>query len=159
MKREIKRLLSGRFLPKWIILCFDLSVICVTFFLSYWLRIDLGNLINSLPHILLQAIFGLPLFFLAYYLLKPHHGIIRHTTSYDAIKIVCAHLFGSSGLLFLSVMAREASGFSYMAIPYSVIITHFFISVFILAGSRLCVKYIYYHLTSSSSHGEAGEDL
>lgn len=151
MKRKIRSLLNNHFLPKWIILIFDLSVIWIAFIFTYWLRIDFGNLRFSYYAIFQQTVFGLPLFFIAYYFLKPHHGIIRHTTAYDARKIMFAHLIGSVGLLDISFVARRNIDFSYLIIPYSVIIIHFFISVFILAGSRLFIKFIYYYVSSSST--------
>lgn len=151
MKRKIRNLLNRHFLPKWIVLIFDLSVIWIVFIFTYWLRIDFGNLRFSYYAIFQQTAFGLPLFFIAYYFLKPHHGIIRHTTAYDARKIMFAHLIGSVGLLDISFVARRNIDFSYLTIPYSVIIIHFFISVFILAGSRLFIKFIYYYVSSSST--------
>ena len=146
MKKKLHKLLYGHFLPKWIVLAFDLSVIGLVFIFTYWLRVDFGNLRFPIHLILLQTICGLPLFLLAYYLLKPHHGIIRHTTSFDARKILFTHIIGSSGLVFISLLARNFDPFYFLFIPFSVIVIHFFISVFILASSRLFIKYIFYYL-------------
>ena len=146
MKRKIRNLLDKRFMPRWIVLTFDLSIICLVFFFTYWLRVDLGNLSISIRTIFLQTVFGLPVFFIAYYILKPHNGIIRHTTAYDTSKILFTHVIGSSGLVFISIIGRSVNDFHFLFIPFSVIIVHFFISVFILASSRLFIKYIFYHL-------------
>lgn len=146
MKRKIRNLMYRRFLPKWIVFTFDLSIIGLVFFFTYWLRVDLGNLNIPGHTIFLQTVFGLPLFIIAYYILKPHNGIIRHTTAHDTSKILFTHLIGSSGLVFISIIGRSVTGFQFLFIPYSVIIVHFFISVFILASSRLFIKFIFYHL-------------
>ena len=146
MKSKIRKLVFSRFLPSWIVLAFDLSVISIVFFFTYWLRVDLGSLSISMFAIIEQTMFGLPLFIIAYLVIKPHHGIIRHTTMNDVYNILLTHFIGSSGLFLMSVMARLTGEFHILFIPFSVIIVHFFISVFILATSRLFIKYIFYHL-------------
>ena len=152
MKRKIKKLIFSRFVSKWIVLAFDLFMICFVFFFTYWLRVDLGNLSISLHTIFLQTLTGLPFFFIAYYILKPHNGIIRHTTNNDTAKILLTHLMGSAGLLFISIIAINVQSLHHLYIPYSVIIVHFFISVSILISSRLFIKYIYYHLSNHHSN-------
>lgn len=146
MKRKLHNLMDKRFLPRWIVLTFDLSVICIVFFFTYWLRVDLGNLTTPIRTIFLQTFYGLPIFIFAYIILKPHYGIIRHTTAYDARKILFTHLIGSFGFVLITLVARYIDNFSYLFIPYSVIIIHFFISIFILTSFRLFIKFIFYNL-------------
>ena len=152
MKRKLHKLLDKRYLPKWIVLSFDLCVIGIVFFFSYWLRMDFGNLHITYQDFLQKTFFGLPVFLVAYAIMKPHNGIIRHTTVNDAQKIFLTQLIGSSGLLIVSIIARTTIGTSFIVIPYSIIIIHFFISVFVLASSRLVIKYVYYHLPHRSSN-------
>ena len=146
MKKKLHNFLDKRFVPKWLVLVFDLSIICLVFFFTYWLRVDLGNLSISLHNIFRQTLIGLPAFVVAYYIIKPYNGIIRHTTAYDVSKILFAHFIGSLGLVVITISARTVDGLSFLLIPFSVIIVHFFISVFILASSRLLVKFLFYHL-------------
>lgn len=153
MKRKIKRLLTRRYVPCGIVLFFDIAAIFVMLLLTYWLRAELDNKAFPIRAVFLQTVFGIPVFMIAAYFINPHKGIIRHTTTFDAGKIFFAHIFGSLGLLIMSVIGRTANGLSYLLIPYSVIIVHFFISVFFLASFRLFIKYIYYHLSSRSMHG------
>src|SRR5690242_4262264 len=129
MKRKIHKLLDKRFLPKWMVLSFDLTVIGVVFFFSYWLRVDFGNP-NFTYHIIVEkTLIGLPIFFIAYQIFKPHYGIIRHTTAFDARKIFYTHFLGSAGLFLSSIIARNVDGIVFFTIPFSVILIHFFISV------------------------------
>ena len=146
MKIRFGVYLKKHFLPSWIVLTFDLSLISLVFFFTYWLRIDLGRASISSFAIFTQTLFGLPVFFIASLLLKPHHGIIRQTTAFDARKILLKHIVGSTGLLIISLVGRNGNGLHLLIIPYSVIIVHFFISSSLLIGTRLFVKYLYFQV-------------
>jgi len=152
MKRKLHKYLDKRFVPKWLVLIFDLTIIYLVFIFTYWLRVDLGNLSISFHTIFLQTLTGLPFFVIAYYIIKPHNGIIRHTTSSDVSKILFTHFIGTSGLFLITILARSVDGLYYLYIPYSVIIVHFFISVFILSSSRLFIKFIFYNLYTRPSN-------
>ena len=69
---------------------------------------------------------------------------------YDSRKILFTHLIGSAGLLYITVIARHIDSLTYLMIPFSVIIVHFFISVSLLTGSRLFIKFVYYQLSTPS---------
>lgn len=146
MKNILKLLLKQYFLPKWIVLIYDLTVIGSVFIFSTYLVANFSAEQVIIQNTLLQIIASVFVFFVVYHIIKPHYNIIRHTTLKDFSSIVYALLIGSSGLLVFSVAARSNPTFEYYAIPYPVIIIQFFISVFILLTSRLFIKAIYYFL-------------
>ncbi len=146
MKNILKLLLKQYFLPKWIVLIYDLTVIGSVFIFSTYLVANFSAEQVIIQNTLLQIIASVFVFFVVYLIIKPHYNIIRHTTLKDFSSIVYALLIGSSGLLVFSVAARSNPTFEYYAIPYPVIIIQFFISVFILLTSRLFIKAIYYFL-------------
>jgi FlaA1/EpsC-like NDP-sugar epimerase len=146
MKSVIKDLLREYFMPRWIVLVYDLSVMGVVFIFTTYLVVNFSSGRVDLQDTYRQIIAGGVIFFVAYLIVKPHHNIIRHTTLKDFSSIVLAHVLGSAGLVGLSVIGRNYPQFASYAIQYRIIIIHFFISVFILLTSRLFIKAIYHSL-------------
>ena len=146
MKSVIKDLLRKYFMPRWIVLVYDLSVMGVVFIFTTYLIVNFSYGKVELQDTYRQIIAGGVIFFMVYLIIKPHHNIIRHTTLKDFSSIVLAHILGSAGLVGLSVIGRNYPQFSSYAIQYRIIIIHFFISVFILLTSRLFIKAIYHTL-------------
>jgi FlaA1/EpsC-like NDP-sugar epimerase len=146
MKSLLRDLLKQYFLPKWIVLVYDLSVMGVVFIFTIYLvasfSIEKVQLEDTYRQIIASAI----IFFVVFLTFKPHHNIIRHATLKDFSSIISAHIIGSSGLLWLSVIGRYDANFAHYAIPFPVIVIHFFISSFILLISRLFIKAIYHLL-------------
>lgn len=150
MTETIKRLLERYIAPRWIILLFDLSIMCIIFLFTNILITKKGYVINlffdNFPQFFLIGI----IFFAAYIAVKPHHNIIRHTTFKDFAVIIYAQILGSTGLLILSIIGHHFIQFYQYKILYSVIIVHFFISGFLLILSRLIIKFIYNYLFQSA---------
>jgi len=146
MKNILKLLLKQYFLPKWIVLAYDLTVMGSVFIFSTYLVANFSAEQIVIQNTLHQIIASAFIFFIVYLIIKPHYNIIRHTTLKDFSSIVYALLIGSSGIFVLSVAGRSNPSFEYYAIPFPVIIIQFFISVFILLTSRLFIKAIYHSL-------------
>ena len=146
MKSDFKDLLKEYFLPKWIVLLYDLSVIGFVFMFTTYLIADFSYGKLQLLSTYHQIIASTVIYLLVYLLIKPHHNILRHTTLKDFSTIIFALVTGSAGLLGLSAIGRTFSDYSQYAIPYAVIIIHFFISIFILLASRLFIKAAYHSL-------------
>jgi len=146
MKSLLRDLLKQYFLPKWIVLVYDLSVMGIVFIFTIYLVANFSIQKVVLHDSYHQIVASALIFFVVFLTFKPHHNIIRHATLKDFSSIIAAHIIGSSGLLWLSVMGRYDASFAQYAIPYPVIIIHFFISTFILLFSRLFIKAIYHFL-------------
>jgi FlaA1/EpsC-like NDP-sugar epimerase len=149
MKKLIQTLLNHSYLPSWLVLFCDLMIYAVTFIVTYWMVISFSMFPFDNQIIILQMISGIPFFYLAYYFLQPHRGIIRHSTIHDAIVLIFAHLILSSGLMVVSLV-----GHLYLqgiAIPYSIVIMHFFISVLIMISSRFLIKLAFSYFSMVSS--------
>jgi FlaA1/EpsC-like NDP-sugar epimerase len=146
MKSVLKNLLKQYFLPRWIVLVYDLLVMGIVFIFTTYLIANYSSEKVELEDALRQIIAGAIIFFVAYLFIKPHHNIIRHTTLKDFSSIVLAHTLGSAGLLGLSVIGRNNPQFANYDISHTVIIIHYFISVFILLTSRLFIKAVYHTL-------------
>jgi len=138
MKRIIQALLNHRYLPSWLVLFCDLTIYATSFIVTYWLVLSIGKGSFDNQIIILQMISGIPFFYLAAYFLQPHRGIIRHSTIQDAMILILAHMFISSGLMFVALIGHIY--FKEFAIPYSIVIIHFFISLLIMISTRFVVK-------------------
>jgi FlaA1/EpsC-like NDP-sugar epimerase len=146
MKTVLKNMLKRYFLPRWIVLLYDLTVIGVAFIFAIFLSINFSSENVVLRDIYRQIVAVSIIFFVVYLLIKPHYNIIRHTTIKDFSSLLLAHIVGSMCLWTLSFIGRSNLNYIQYAIPYRVIIIHFFISVFILLTTRLLIKAIYHAL-------------
>lgn len=144
MRLRLKRLLDKQFMPRWIILLTDMSIASVTFLFTYLLRFNLVSVHVDVPLMLLQFMTGFPFFILAALIFKPHRGIIRHSTMQDAVILAKAHLLYSTGYFLISFFGHKLDDI--FLIPWSVIIVHYFLSVFVMVFFRFGVQFAYRNL-------------
>ena len=144
MRIKLKELIDKGFLPRWIILMVDAAIAFSTFLLTYLLRFNLISEHVDVPMMLVQFITGLPFFLLAALIFKPHRGILRHSTMHDAIILAKAHLVFSGGYFLLSFLGHSIA--NVLLIPWSIIIVHYFLSVFLMVSFRFGVQYAYRNL-------------
>lgn len=83
------------YLPRWIIVLIDFSVLLLAFMLTYFIFLGTGlkYVITNNVLIFLSLFFGVNIFF--FWLFRTYSGIIRHSSYIDAIKI----LFSQSSVL------------------------------------------------------------
>lgn len=144
MRLKLKQLIDRIYLPKWIVLAMDMCIASASFLFTYLLRYNLFAEHVNVPMMLLQFLTGAPFFFLAAMLFKPHKGILRHSTIQDATTLAKAHLFFSGGYCLISYFGHYIDPL--LLIPWSVIIIHYFLSVFLMVAFRFSVQYAYRNL-------------
>lgn len=145
MKKLFKVLLSNSYLPSWMVLFCDLTIYATTFCLTYLLSQSISVQPLNFELIALQMLTGVPFFYFAIYLLQPHKGIIRHSTTQDAIVIIFAHLLITSGLLVVALIGNIY--IKEIAIPYPIIFIHYFISVLMMISFRFAIKFAFNHFS------------
>ncbi|UQD56139.1 polysaccharide biosynthesis protein [Flavobacterium sp. K5-23] len=91
---------SLSYLPRWIIVVMDLSVLIVAFFFTFLLFRGTGLDYIITPHsiIFINLLFGVNLFF--FWLFRTYSGIIRHSSYIDAVKL----LFSQMAVMILFLM-------------------------------------------------------
>src|SRR5665648_185887 len=104
MKNILKLMLKQYFLPKWIVLLYDLAVMGTVFSFSTYLVANFSAEQAELQNAIRQVIASTFIFLIVYLIIKPHYNIIRHTTLKDFSSIVIALTIGSSGLLILCLL-------------------------------------------------------
>jgi len=154
MKRFLKNLLLHYFLPKWIVLVYDLSVIGVVCIFSSFLIQNFSIENNELKAIYQKATVNILILLVVYLFIKPHHNIIRHTTLKGFSSIISANIIGSVGLFGITYILRNESFATDYLLPYPVITVNFFVTVFILFSSRLIIKSTYHFLFQKSESGQ-----
>ncbi len=142
MKRII-HYFSKNYMPKWLVLFFDLGIVSLSWFMAFLLRFnfDLADVDTyiSMFHLLII----LPAFTLCFWKSKSYAGILRHSTSEDVLHIISATVCAGFLIIASSFAGRQAGAPSFLIIPYSVTIIHFFLITTILILSRLIVKLIF----------------
>ena len=144
MRIRLKEIIDRGFLPRWIILLVDGGIASSSFLLTYLLRFNLLSEHVDVPMMLLQFMMGFPFFVMAAVIFKPHRGILRHSTMQDAVIVAKAHLVFSGGYFLLRIFGHNIA--EILLIPWSVIIVHYFLSVFLMVSFRLGVQFTYRNL-------------
>ena len=144
MRIKLKELIDKGFLPRWIILMVDAAIASSSFLFTYLLRFNLFAVHVDVPMMMIQFMTGLPFFMLAAVIFKPHRGILRHSTMQDAVIVAKAHLIFSGGYFLLSIFGHSIA--EILLIPWTVIIVHYFLSVFLMVSFRLGVQFTYRNL-------------
>lgn len=135
---------SNRFLSKWVVLLFDFSVTLISFLFASILRFNFEY--NRLDPIELeyQGGFVATVYLVGFLVTSSYAGIIRHTSLNDANRIFRATFFSFFGLMMLSTVYTLVGHESYFNVARSVLIIHYFLSLFFLLGSRFAIKSIYH---------------
>ena len=148
MKNLIRALFNTSYLPSWLVSFCDLVIYTFTFVFTYGLAQNASNIPVNINLMIMQLLTGVPFFYLATFLLQPHKGIIRHSTTRDATVIIFAQLIISSGLMFISLIQHIY--FMEIAIPYYIIFTHYFIAVMMMISFRLAIKFTFNYFSIKS---------
>ena len=138
-----KEYLFKRYLPRWLVLLFDLHCVLLTFSLAYVLRFNFD--ITAAAHFLSFAQMAVVvfIFLLSFLFFKPYAGILRHSTSEDMARVILSLVVGSIGLAMITLLVRLRYPDSFLLIPYSVIVIELALISNILIASRVLAKAIF----------------
>ncbi len=134
-------------LPRWSILILDLAICAFSLTLSFFLRFDFKNY-ESIPvkdrevlpyaYVLLLSIRAI-----SFIVSRIYKGVVRYTSSRDAIRILTVIITGSI-LVYLANIISYFFVLGYYVVSTQVIITDCLVTLFIMISSRLAVKAIYF---------------
>jgi FlaA1/EpsC-like NDP-sugar epimerase len=133
---------NDRFLSKWLVLVMDIFIVASSFVLSTTIRFNLEFTYTQ------PAIFKYHLFLIVavkvavFIIMGTHEGIIRHTSLADTKQILKASLFSTLVLLIISNL-KILTNNDFFAIPVSILLIDFFVSIFGLVASRIVIKNIF----------------
>lgn len=146
MYLKFNQYLSSRYLPRWVVFLFDLFIVLFSFFVSYYLRFNFDTGAMNMERVIWQMFFVMPVSIVGFLVFKPFNGIIRHTAARDIQRILYSLLLSSALLAIISLTTYNNGLASPFMIPFSVMIIHFILCVFLMTWTRLLVRLIYQNL-------------
>jgi FlaA1/EpsC-like NDP-sugar epimerase len=134
------------FLPRWVIILIDLSVVALSLGLAFLLRFNFNlSEIQSFKPLVTIPI-GLIFAMISTLITKSYAGIVRYTGIQDAIRILYTEFLNLAILILINLLYFYNYGKN--LIPYSVIFISFFVSSLLLYQYRLIVKSIFAYYKS-----------
>ena len=139
---------SERNTPRWIIFLIDLCICLCSLMLAYLVRfnfrvpeIEISYWKIAIPAMIIVRAGS-------FFITKIYQGIIRYTSTKDALRVFYTI---SSGSIFLALANPVSYYFSGIyLVPFSIIIIEYFTTVFTLTAFRILVKSIYQELKNPS---------
>jgi len=140
---SFKRYFTRNYLPRWVILLFDLAVAISAWFSAFVLRFnfDLSSVEKFITPLHLTIV--LPVFVLCCWVSKCYSGILRHTTIKDVKVIVLSVLSSGVILMAISIIGRQLSAPPFVVMPMSVIVIYVMLVSTFMVLSRLIAKMLF----------------
>jgi FlaA1/EpsC-like NDP-sugar epimerase len=127
----------------WIILCIDFFLLCLAYFLSYFIRFEgkispeeISNFKNTVWLIILFKLF-------VFFMFNLYRGMWRYTSISDLINIIKATFVSSTVIILTILYLRRFEGY-----PRSVFIIDAFLTLFFIGGIRFFIRF--FHQTPTS---------
>ncbi len=141
---------KGKSIPRWVIFMLDLLICTFSLALSYLLRYNFhfNEMFEKEQNIMTSLVILLFFRVIAFYITQTYAGIIRYTSSQDAVRIALAVVSSSMVMLVLNLVYQYYTQISIL--PNSVIIIDMFITVMIMASVRLGYKLIFQQVKNAS---------
>lgn len=139
------------FAPKWIILCLDIGVAFLSFILAVFIRFNFEITTIEFDNFFYSMFYAVGLQSLLFYLLKTHHGIVRHTNIQDGIKIFKSVLYAMFFLIISNLLFGNILN-GYLRIPLSIILIDSLLLLFGLILMRISIRSTYEFILTKSAN-------
>ena len=136
--------------PRWIIFIVDIGVVVFSFFAAYMLRFDFSIPSVEIPQLKNGVFIFIGVRAISFFIAKTYSGIIRYTSSEDAVRIVVTIASGS--VLFCILNFIGFGFYSKYLLPFTIIFIDFLLTVFFMIALRLGVKMIYLEISNPSKY-------
>ena len=129
----------NKYASKWVVILIDIFLVCLTFVLAYSIKFeatlsfDFKIVLKQIPLIAIIA-------FISFLIVGSYKGIIRHTGTKDAFNIFLALTIFSFTLGTIILFINIFNIYKFLSIPRSIILIHYFLSIFLLIISRYVFK-------------------
>lgn len=135
---NIVKLTELRYIPRWIVILIDVSIILLSILLSYFFLEKLHVNVNFPKYLFEQKLLLIVVNMLFMFVFKTYAGIIRHSTFFDLFKIIL-----SSGCTVCTLLLIDLGTEIWLGKPlylYPILFLYFFISVSIMFFFRMVTK-------------------
>ncbi len=133
--------------PRWLILIIDLLISVASITFAYLLRFNFDLKATNFESFGIALIYILSVRLILFILSRSYAGIIRYTSTKDAVRIIIV-IFISSVIFSLTNLGIHLFTDYQYILPFSVIGIDFFVSVFLMVAFRLIVKSLYVEATT-----------
>lgn len=135
---NIVKLTELRYIPRWIVILIDVSIVLFSILLSYFFLEKLHVSVNFPQYLFEQKLLLIAVNVLFMFVFKTYAGIIRHSTFFDLFKIIL-----SSGCTLCTLLLINVGTEFWLQKPlylYPNLFLYFFISVSIMFFFRMVTK-------------------
>lgn len=143
------KFLSEKNTPRWIIFSIDVFICIASLMLAYQLRfnfrvprLEIDRWVVAIPSLLAVRI-------ISFFISRIYAGIIRYTSTRDALRIFYTITAGTIFIGLLNFISLRVIGF--YLVPFSILVIDYFTSVFSITAFRILVKALYQELKNPSS--------
>ena len=137
----------NRHASHWVVLLVDTLLVILSFILAYTVRFNASLNFNT-QDLTYQIPFISFVFLCCFWLVGSNRGIIRHTGTRDAFNVFIGVTIASMSIIFIVAINNVYKIFPSHTIPKTIILIHYFITVFVLIISRFIFK-AFYEIISS----------
>ena len=133
--------------PKWVVFSIDVILICLSVFSAYMLRFNFnfGESINQ--NLFYAFALILPIRIISFVISKTYAGLVRYTSTNDAIRICITIITGSLVALSFNYLFVKLN-LTELSIPLSVLLIDCVLSIAFMSISRFIVKALYFDYRS-----------
>ena len=142
-------LFSNHNMPRWLIFLIDMAIVLFSVIVAYLLRFNFHVPEVEMRQWTLVFTTVLTVRALSFIISKTYAGIIRYTSTEDAIRIFLVILAGSVLFGILNLLSFYFINEKYV-VPFSIIIIEFITVIFAMVTFRIVVKIAYLEITNPS---------
>lgn len=135
---NVVKLTELRYIPRWIVILIDISIILLSILFSYYFLEKLRVKVNFPEYRTEKRLFLISINIFFMFIFKTYAGIIRHSTFFDFFKIILSSGSTLLSLLLLNYVAEFVVGKSIYLYP--TLFFYFFISVSMMFFFRMVTK-------------------
>lgn len=131
---------TGKYASRWLVLTIDLMLITVAYLISWILRFNFEVGQMSFFEVTNSFYFVAFIYLFYFVLFQSYVGVIRHTSLFDAIKIIQACSAAAISIFIGTLIYVNVLSTEHYPIPTSIVIIHGVLSMFSLVSARIVFK-------------------
>ena len=129
--------------PRWVVLCIDIILAVFSVGISYLLIDAINSKDLNISDYLYPLLIVLGFRASAFFITKTYTGIIRHTSTQDAVKIFLAVSLSTLSLLIVFFASIYLFNAPFENASVAILLVDTFILIFLLSGFRIAFKLLY----------------
>ncbi len=143
-------LLSEKNTPRWIIFLIDVFICISSLVLAYLLRFNFHIPLVEIDRFnyVFPVVLGVRI--ISFLISKIYAGIIRYTSTRDAVRIFFTVTGGSVAFIIANLISYKIKAF--YVVPFSIVIIDYITTVFVMTASRIFVKTLYMEITNPTKN-------